>query len=406
MFKAKGYSIKNYSFSVLIITAWLASIGLIVLQKITENGSNSSMFGKQLAGMFAGLIIAVLVSFVDYHFICRFCIPLYFLNIALLLICKFVNQSMIPFFYGKSIDEARRWIHIGGAGGGTDIMPSEITKIVLILCLAKVFVYQEGKINKPSSLAATAGVVLIPLLLVFDQPDLSTTIVIASTLILMLFIAGLSYKIILPVAAVVIPAVLGLLWYVQQDYADFLLTEWQKNRILAILHPEDYPDLMYQQNNAASAMESGKLFGKMITGNEDPRLTRFVPVAESDFIFSGVGEELGFVGTAMVILLFVAFLFVAIKIAFAARDKLGLYIACGIAAMITVQALVNIGVVISVLPNTGIPLPFMSSGLSSLLTNFATVGILINIGLQNKASTPVDKDVIVRSKYFQSSDNR
>lgn len=400
MFKAKGYSISNYKFSVLIITSLLSAIGLIVLQKITADG-NTGMFSKQLVGLFAGIIIAVIVSFIDYHFILKLCIPLYGLNLLLMLVCKFVNQSMFPYFYGKSIDEARRWIHIGGAGG-TDIMPSEITKIVIIICLAKVLVSFEGKLNKPGSLFTVFLVVIIPVLLVFDQPDLSTTIVICSTILIMIFIAGLSYKIILPVLGVTIPLLIGFLWYVQQDYADLLLKPWQRERILAILHPEDYPDLMYQQNNAAAAMESGDLFGKMITGSEEFRLTRYVPVVESDFIFSAVGEELGFMGTFFVIALFLAFLFVALNVAINARDKYGLYIAGGIAAMITIQALVNIGVVISLLPNTGIPLPFMSSGLSSLLTNFATIGILINVGLQNKDTSPVDDDIIVWGKYHKN----
>ena len=399
MFKGKGYSISNYKFSVLIITSLLSAIGLVVLQKITATSDNG-MFTKQLIGLFAGIIIAIIVSFIDYHFILKLCIPLYVLNLLLMLVCKFVNQSMFPYFYGKSVDEARRWIHIGGAGG-TDIMPSEISKIVIILCLARLFVNLEGKINKTVSLLTVLLVVILPLLLVFEQPDLSTTIVICSTILIMLFIAGLSYKIILPVLGVIVPLLIGFIWYVQQDYADLLLKPWQRERILAILHPEDYPDLMYQQNNAAAAMESGNLFGKMITGSEELRLTRYVPVVESDFIFSAVGEELGFMGTFLVIILFLAFLFVAFNIAINARDKYGLYIACGISAMITVQALVNIGVVISLLPNTGIPLPFMSSGLSSLLTNFATIGILINVGLQNKDTNPVDDDVIVWGKYHK-----
>ena len=186
MFRSKGYSISNYKFSILIITVLLSSLGLIVLQKLTVSG-NTGMFSKQLIGLFAGLIIAVIVSFVDYHFICKFCVPLYFFNIALMLVCKFVTESMFPFFYGKSVDEARRWIHIGGAGG-TDIMPSEITKIVIIICLAKLFVTLEGRLNKPSSLFTVFAVVVVPVLLVFDQPDLSTTIVIASTIVIMLFI--------------------------------------------------------------------------------------------------------------------------------------------------------------------------------------------------------------------------
>jgi rod shape determining protein RodA len=359
------------------------------------------MFNKQLMGLIAGLVICVIMSFVDYHFICKLCIPLYIFNIVLMLICKYVEPSLCPFFYGKSVDDARRWIHIGGASGGTDLMPSEITKIVLILCLAKLFVNLEGKINKLSSILLVLIISAIPIYLVFDQPDLSTTIVIGMTFLIMFFVAGLTYKIIIPILAVVIPSLYAFIWYVQQDYADMFLKSWQRDRILSLLHPEDYPDLMYQQNNAATAIKSGNIFGKMIIGDDSARLTRYVPVVESDFIFSGVGEELGFIGSAGVIILFVIFLFLSLKIAINAKDKLGMYIATGIAVMITIQAFVNIGVVLSVIPNTGIPLPFMSSGLSSLLTNFATIGILVNVGLQCKNATPIDKDVIVWSKYHK-----
>ncbi len=397
MFRNKGYDIKNYSFSVLLVCVILSSIGLVVLQKLTE-GTGTSMFSKQVIGLIAGVIICVLVSLVDYHFICKFCIPLYFLNILLMLICRFVNKSMFPYFYGKSVEEARRWIHVGGAGG-TDFMPSEITKIVLILCMAKLLYILEGKINRISSLAILAVASLIPILLVFMQPDLSTTIVIVMMVLTMIFVAGLSMKIVIPAVTLITVAISAFLWYVQQDYSDFLLTPWQKSRILSILHPEDYPDLMYQQNNASAAMKSGGIFGKMITDPEGSRLTRYVPVVESDFIFCGVGEELGFLGTATVIILFILFFFLALRIAFRAKDKIGLYIAAGIASMITFQAFVNIGVVISILPNTGIPLPFMSSGLSSLLTNFATIGVLINVGMQCQEASPVTDDMIVRGKY-------
>lgn len=400
MFKSKGYKIENYNFSVIIVCSLLSVIGLVVLKSLTQT-SNQNMFSKQLVGVIAGLFVCIMVSFVDYHLICKFCIPLYFLNIILMLICRYINEGMFPYFYGKSVDEARRWIHIGPPGGGTDFMPSEITKIVLILCLAKLFSTIEHKINRLSSLIMICVITAIPVFLVFLQPDLSTSIVIVATFLFMLFVAGLSYKYIIPVLMVVIPFLIGFIWYIQQDYGKGLLKPWQRDRILSLLHPEMYPDLMYQQNNAKDALEAGNIFGKMITDNSAPRLTRYVPVVESDFIFSGVGEELGFLGALTVISLFLIFLFMSLKIALSARDKTGFYIAAGIAAMITLQAFVNIGVVVSVLPNTGIPLPFMSSGLSSLLTNFATIGILLNVGLQRKGTMPYEEDVIIFSKFHK-----
>ena len=400
MFRKRGYNIKNFRFSLLIVICMLSSIGLVVLRSLTVN-QNQAMFKKQLLGVAAGLFILLIVSLFDYHWIGKLCIPLYIFNILLMLFCKFVDRSMSPKLYGKSVDQARRWIHIGNPNGGLDIMPSEITKIVIIVCLARLFVFMEGKINKVSSLALIALVSSVPVLLVFMQPDLSTSIVIMATILIMLFIAGLSLKIVIPFLCITIPGIIAFIWYIQQDFGSKLLKPWQRDRIISLLHPEDYPDLMYQQNNAKAAIKAGKIFGKMITTPGDKRLTDYVPVVESDFIFSAVGEELGFVGTMLVVILFLAFLFISLHIALEAKDKLGKYIAAGIAVMITIQAFVNIGVVLSLLPNTGIPLPFMSNGLSSLLTNFMVVGILLNIGMQNKDVNPVDDDVIVFGKYHK-----
>ena len=400
MFRKRGYNIKNFRFSLLIVICMLSSIGLVVLRSLTVN-QNQAMFKKQLLGVAAGLFILLIVSLFDYHWIGKLCIPLYIFNILLMLFCKFVDRSMSPKLYGKSVDQARRWIHIGNPNGGLDIMPSEITKIVIIVCLARLFVFMEGKINKVSSLALIALVSSVPVLLVFMQPDLSTSIVIMATILIMLFIAGLSLKIVIPFLCITIPSTIAFIWYIQQDFGSKLLKPWQRDRIISLLHPEDYPDLMYQQNNAKAAIKAGKIFGKMITAPGDKRLTDYVPVVESDFIFSAVGEELGFVGTMLVVILFLAFLFISLHIALEAKDKLGKYIAAGIAVMITIQAFVNIGVVLSLLPNTGIPLPFMSNGLSSLLTNFMVVGILLNIGMQNKDVNPVDDDVIVFGKYHK-----
>ena len=183
----------------------------------------------------------------------------------------------------------------------------------------------------------------------------------------------------------------GLFWYAQQDY-QVLFKEWQQNRILSILQPEDYPDLMYQQNNAAAAIGSGGMFGKFVVGNTGKRLTDSVPVVESDFIFSAIGEEFGFVGCTLVVAIYVLFVFLSFRVAQRAKDRLGYLLASGVAIMISLQAVVNIGVVLSLLPNTGIPLPFVSMGLSSLVTNIATVGIILNIGLQ-------DKEVEIDDRY-------
>ena len=132
MFRKRGYNIKNFRFSLLIVICMLSSIGLVVLRSLTVN-QNQTMFKKQLLGVAAGLFILLIVSLFDYHWIGKLCIPLYIFNILLMLFCKFVDRSMSPKLYGKSVDQARRWIHIGNPNGGLDIMPSRLSPDAMTL---------------------------------------------------------------------------------------------------------------------------------------------------------------------------------------------------------------------------------------------------------------------------------
>lgn len=383
-FKKKGYSISNYRFSVVFVILSLLGISCFVLYRLQGDGDNFVL--KQMIGGMLGLFAMVVVSLIDYHFICKMFIPLYLFNLLLLLICKFVDYSTFHLIYGWRHFEARRWIKIGGsgkAGSGFEFMPSEITKIVLIIFIAKLFCIFEGKLNTFIGLVICMALVAVPVFFIFDQPDLSTSIVLVATFLAVLFIAGLSYKVFFWGLVTGVPLLVGLFWYAQQDY-QILFKPWQQQRILSLLHPQEYKDLMYQQNNAAAAISSGGMFGKFITGDTGKRLTDSVPVVESDFIFSAIGEEFGFFGCAVVLFIFALFVFFSFRIARKAKDRLGYLLASGVAIIITIQAAVNVGVVLSLLPNTGIPLPFVSSGLSSLVTNIATVGLLLNIGLQNK----------------------
>lgn len=383
MFKKKGYSISNYSFPVVFIILSLLGISCFVLYLLQDE---ENLVLKQLLGGMLGLFAMVVVSLIDYHFICKMFIPLYLFNLMLLLICKFVNYSQFRYIYGWRHMKARRWLKIGGtgeAGSGFEFMPSEITKIVLIIFTAKLLCLLEHKLNTFVGLMISAVLIGLPIFIIFDQPDLSTSIVLTATFLCMLFIAGLSYKVFMWGLLIGVPLLTGLFWYAQQDY-QILFEEWQQKRILSLLHPQEYQDLMYQQNNAGAAISSGGMFGKFIVGDTGKRLTDSVPVVESDFIFSAIGEEFGFFGCAVVIVIFALFVFFSFRIARRAKDRLGYMLASGVAITISLQAIVNIGVVLSLLPNTGIPLPFVSMGLSALITNIATVGLLLNIGLQNK----------------------
>lgn len=385
IFSFNQYDFKSFAYMIVFIIYAIGGIGIFLISKLQETGSN--LASKQVIAYAVGLVLILFVSCINYHFFAKIYIFLYILGVGLLLVCKYSNSYPI---YGWAHYDARRWIKIGGdpsAGinnTGFEFQPSELTKIVIIICLAKFFDLCIKYIKKLWVFIVAIIIMGIPSFFIFTQPDLSTTIVLVAVFGTMVLISGVSYKYIFASLAIMIPAAIGLIWYVQQDFQK-LLEEYQVKRIMAAFYPEQYPELLYQQTNAVAAIKSGGMMGKTLTGVEGIRASAYVPVSESDFIFSAVAEEFGFIGSVVVIVMYMALIFLALRIARRAKDYLGTMIATGIAALITFQVFVNIGVVSLLLPNTGIALPFMSSGLSSLLVNLAMIGILLNISLQPKA---------------------
>lgn len=374
MLKFKEYNFKTFSLSLVTLILAFGGIGMFLIQRLQE--SDEAQFEKQVLGYGFGLVFMLMVAMIDYHFICKLYIPLYFFNLALLLFCRFTDKSMGLPIYGDAHYSAKRWIEIKLGGNSTfEFMPSEFSKIIMIIVLAKVFDLFYQHIKKFWLLVLVSALMAIPTLLILTQTDLSTSIVMFAFFAVMVFAAGTSYKHIIPIIAVGVPSAIFLFWYVQQDF-QVLLEPYQVDRILGTD--------MYQQDNAALAIRAGGMFGKLLTGDTGPRASDYVPVVESDFIFSAIGEEFGFVGMFFIIGGYLLFALIGLRIAQRAKDYLGSMIAIGITALISVQAFVNIGVVTSLLPNTGIPLPFISSGLTALLCNLATIGILLNISLQPK----------------------
>lgn len=369
MFNFKQYDFKRYNMSMLIVVTLLVSIGLFLIKQVQAEDEN--LFQKQLLGLALGLFVAIVVSLIDYHFICKFYIILYIINLILLIMVK---------LFGKTINYATRWLEVGPI----QFQPSELSKIILILVLAKLFTMFEHKINNAFFIIFAVITTAVPTFLILTQTDLSSSMVIMFTFVMMIFAAGLSWKIILPILAVGVPSIAILFWYVQQDY-QVLLTKTQQQRVLSILHPEQYPEIMYQQENSIQAIGSGQLYGKLFDPS-DVRGYNYVPISESDFIFSVAGEELGFIGSCFVILLFAIIIYKCLIAAKNARDRMGMLIGVGIASMFMFQVFVNIGVATQILPNTGIPLPFLSYGLSGLLSYMISIGLILNISIQNKKS--------------------
>ncbi|MCR5324762.1 MAG: FtsW/RodA/SpoVE family cell cycle protein [Lachnospiraceae bacterium] len=394
IFGIRRYDFKSYSLSVLAIVYIIGFVGVYLISILQDADEN--LYQKQIYAFAAGFFVILFISMVDYHFIAKYFILLYLISLGLLLICKFSNSRPI---YGWAHYDARRWIKIGGdpslgaknSGLGFEFMPSEITKIVMIVFIAKYFDLLYKKINKIWVMFLAIILMAIPTFFIMIQTDLSTSLVLIAMFAVMLFASEVPLKFILPFLIIGAPAGGALFWYVIQP-DQVLLKPYQQKRILAALHPEMYPELTYQQDNAAAAIRSGGVIGKMLSGATGVRGTTYVPVKESDFIFTAVAEEFGFIGSLIIIGLYLILILLIIRIARRAKDYLGMMIATGTGALISFQVFVNIGVVTSILPNTGIALPFMSSGLSALLMNLVLIGILLNVSLQPKTEVPVEKD--------------
>ena len=187
---------------------------------------------------------------------------------------------------------------------------------------------------------------------------------------------------------ILIPCIGGFFWYIQQENLPQILSGYQRGRILGHMYGSEYGASQDQQNNSVMAIGSGQLMGKGINSTDVATVkdTNLISEQQTDFIFSAVGEELGFIGSVIIIAILLLIVLQCIRIAGRSSDKKGMYIATGIAALICLQAFINIGVATSILPNTGLPLPFISYGVSSLLSVYLGVGVVMNVGLQRKVS--------------------
>lgn len=365
----KQYKIKNYRFQLILLIGILSVLGILLV-----GSAKPSMQTKQIIGVVSGFIIMTIVSMIDYNFILKFSWIFYFGMIGLLVLVKLPGV-------GKTTGGAQRWINIGGF----QFQPSELAKILLILFFAYFFMKHEEDLNTPKVIFLSLLLAGIPLVLILTQPALSTTICSTLIFITLLFVAGLSYKIVAWVLAICLPT--GIIGFVLMIKGKIpFIKSYQIGRIMAWLYPDDYPDLAYQQQNSIMAIGSGQLFGKGLnnTAATSVKNGNFILESQTDFIYAVAGEELGFIGTAAIILLLLFLTIECILIARKAKDLSGKLICCGVAALIGFQSTINIFVATGLFPNTGIPLPFISYGLTSLWSLYIGMGLVLNVGLQPK----------------------
>ena len=362
----RNYRLRDYDFRLIVYMIAITVVGILVIGS-AEEGYRS----RQLMGFIVGLFFMILLSLFDYSVFLRFYWVFYVLTLVLLVMVK---------LFGVTVNRAKRWVEIAGI----QFQPSEAAKILLILFYAQYMMKKKESINRFKTILTMVALLLPPLYLIYDQPDLSTSILVALVFLSLLFISGLSYKIILGALFVVVPAGIIFLTLVLQPNQS-IIKDYQQTRILAWLNPEEYSTAEgYQQDNSKMAIGSGQLTGKGLE-NEDISSVKngnFISEPQTDFIFAVVGEELGFIGGSGVIILLFLIAFECLMVARKAKDLAGELIATGMAALVGFQSFMNISVATGLMPNTGIPLPFVSYGLTSLLSLYVGMGIVLNVRLQ------------------------
>lgn len=365
----KAYKLKDYKFSLVILVLAISFIGVLVV-----GSANESYQSRQIVGLVIGVAAMVVVSLIDYKWITNFYWVLYIGAVFMLAIV------LIPGI-GVYVNGARRWINIG-----IQFQPSELAKILLIIFFAKFIMKHEQDLNEKRTIIKAVILIAIPLALIYKEPNLSTTICTALLFCFLMYVGGLSYRFIGVVLVVTIPvAVIFLSLVVQPNQK--ILDNYQQRRILAWLEPEKYAtDDAYQQNNSVMAIGSGQLTGKGLNNNTTTSVKNgnFILEPQTDFIFAIVGEELGFVGCCLVIALLLLIVVQCILIGRKAQDMSGKIICCGVGSLIGIQTFINIAVATQIFPNTGIPLPFVSYGLTSMVSLYIGIGLVLNIGLQPK----------------------
>lgn len=369
--KLKTYKLRNYNFRLILFILIICGLGIAIVGSAND-GEDSGAVMKQAIGMIIGFSGMIVISLIDYSWVMKFYWVIYVFNLGLLAAVLLI---------GDSHHGAQRWIDIGKS---LTIQPSEFAKIFLILFFAKFLSVNKERVSKWWFMFVTAVLAGIPLVLIIKQPDLSTTILITGLIVTIIFAAGLSYKKIGIILAVLIPVIAAGIIYIQQPDQK-LLDDYQLKRIYAFMYPDEYDAERYQQENSVLAIGSGRLYGKGLYNDstESMKNANYLSrEAVNDFIFAIIGEEMGFVGSCIVLgvlFLIIAECFIA---AVFAPDMTGRMICTGMALLLTLQVFINVGVATELLPNTGIPLPFISSGLSSLISLFGGMGFVLNVSLQ------------------------
>jgi len=364
MLERPWYSSFNYPLAGAAIA--LSALGLVAIKSATLHAPDARAdFSHQIAYAIVGVIAMFALAFTDYHMWYRFSKLIYVVTLLMLAAVAFAGHAALG---------AQRWVGIGPIV----FQPSEPAKLLVILSVAAMLSNPKRSYRKWWHVLIPIAAVAVPALLVLKQPDLGTALVMVAILTTMLFFALPRVAQFAAYAAAVASAAL---------LSPLFLHGYQRERLLVFLDPSHDPQgAGWSLIQSKIAVGSGELFGKGLYNGTQTQLG-FVPEHATDFIFTVIGEEFGFVGSIVLLGLYALMLAMGMLAVTAARDRYGLLVATGIVAMFAFHILVNVGMTVGIMPVTGIPLPFISYGGSSLITCLASVGVLLNIHLQRTRMT-------------------
>jgi rod shape determining protein RodA len=358
---SRHLSLRDTDLTLLIIVLLICGAGVLQIFSATLDTGFHSAWWKQIFYVGGGLLLMWLILAVDYHSMLHYVPVLYAASVVALLGTA---------AFGAQIFGSKRWVPLPG---GIHLQVSEFVKLVIILLVARYLTDLKTEELEIWEMAKLAGLVAVPAALVLLQPDLGTSLTYLAVLVTGAFLAGLRWRYVATIAVVAV-LVLPVGYHFLKDY--------QKARLVSFMDPERDPrGTGYQLIQSQIAVGNGGMFGKGVTKGTQTQL-RFLPVPHTDFIFSAFAEEHGFVGVVVVLSLYFVMIMRIVQNAQTATDRAGMYICMGVAGLLLFHMLVNVGMVVGRMPVTGIPLPFMSAGGSSIWSNFLALGLVNNVRLR------------------------
>lgn len=363
--------LKNLDLTLLVTALLIVFFGLVAISSATHATAvqGEDPFGfvkKQVLWFLAGLAVLWAVQSFDYRDLSRYAGWLYAVNLAMLAGVLLVGTTRLG---------AQRWFALGPFM----LQPSEFAKVTMIVVLATMLAKREGQLGRLRDLLLPMACTAVPALLILKQPDLGTALVLAAILLGMLYMAGARPAHLVGLVLAGLAVVGGALWAHVRYGVWIPLKEYQVARLLIFLDPwQDWQGAGYHVIQSQIAIGSGGLWGRGLFNGSQNQLN-FLPEQHTDFIFSVVGEELGFAGALVLLALYFVLLYRGVRIMAQARDTMGVLVAAGVVSMLGFHVLVNVGMTVGIMPVTGVPLPLFSYGGSAMLANMAALGLLLNV---------------------------